>query len=133
MNFLPQRAYILNTQFLRFTLVGIASTTTTYAILIIGVECLRINAIAASGIGYALGATINYLLNYGYTFKNNQSHHIVIPKFLVVTAAGMFVNIATMHACMNSFGMHYMAAQLMAITAVLFLSFTANRLWTFAN
>ena len=123
----------MNKQFLRFALVGAAATITTYAVLIIGVEGFHFNAVISSVVGYGLGVMVNYILNYRYTFSSNQSHHVVIPRFLAVMAAGMLINATVMYAGMNWLGLHYMFAQLAAVGVVLMLSFTANRLWTFAD
>jgi putative flippase GtrA len=123
----------LKNQFLRFALVGSAATITTYAILIIGVEGLHINAVAASVTGYLLGIGVNYFLNYRYTFGSDQHHHVVIPKFLAVMMVGMFINAAVMYTGTNWLGFHYMLAQLAAVVIVLMLSFTANRFWAFAD
>jgi putative flippase GtrA len=123
----------LKNQFLRFALVGTAATITTYAILIVGVEGLHINAVAASVTGYLLGIGVNYFLNYRYTFGSDQHHHVVIPKFLAVMMVGMFINAAVMYTGTNWLGFHYMLAQLAAVVIVLMLSFTANRFWAFAD
>ena len=125
--------YNLKNQFLRFVLVGTAATLTTYAVLIVGVEFLHVNAITASVIGYALGIVVNYILNYRFTFGSDQRHHVVIPKFLTVMIVGMFINAAVMFLGINWLGFHYMLAQLAAVGVVLLLSFTANRLWAFAD
>jgi putative flippase GtrA len=123
----------LKNQFLRFTLVGTVATVTTYAVLIVGVEGLHINAVMASVAGYVLGIVVNYILNYRYTFGSDQRHHVVIPKFLAVMVVGMFMNAAVMFAGINWLDLHYMLAQLVAVAVVLMLSFTANRLWAFAD
>ena len=123
----------LKNQFLRFALVGTAATFTTYSVLIVGVEGLHTNAVTASIVGYLLGMVVNYILNYRYTFGSDQHHHVVIPKFLVVMVVGMSINAAVMYAGTNWFGLHYLLAQLAAVAMVLMVSFTANRLWAFAN
>ena len=123
----------MKNQFLRFALVGTAATITTYAILIVGVEGLHINAVVASVTGYMLGIGVNYILNYRYTFGSDQHHHVVIPKFLAVMVVGMVINAAVMYTGTYWLGFHYMLAQLAAVVVVLMLSFTANRFWAFAD
>ena len=123
----------MKSQFLRFALVGAAATITTYVVLIAGVEVFHINAVTASVVGYALGIAVNYILNYRYTFGSDQHHHVVIPKFLTVMVIGMFINAAVMYTGINWLGFHYMLAQLAAVAVVFILSFTANRLWAFAD
>jgi putative flippase GtrA len=123
----------MKNQFLKFALVGATATITTYFVLIVSVEFFGINAVPASIVGYALGVTVNYILNYRFTFSSDQHHHIVLPKFLTVMVVGMIINAAVMYAGINWFGMHYMLAQLLAVAMVFILSFTANRFWTFAD
>ena len=91
------------------------------------------DAVTASVVGYALGIVVNYLLNYRFTFGCDEQHHVVIPKFLTVMVVGMFINAAVMYTGINWLGFHYMLAQLAAVAVVLLLSFTANRLWAFAD
>lgn len=123
----------MKTQFLRFAQVGVVATVTTYAVLIVGVEGLHTNAVAASAAGYVAGVVVNYILNYWYTFGSDQRHQVVIPKFLAVMAGGMLINAAVMYSGINWLGMHYVLAQLAAVAVVFMWSFTANRLWAFAR
>jgi len=123
----------LKSQFLRFALVGATATITTYAVLIVGVEGLQMNAVTASVAGYMAGIVVNYILNYRYTFGSDQRHHVVIPRFLAVMVVGMFINAAVMYAGINWLGFHYMLAQLAAVAVVFMLSFAANRRWAFAG
>jgi putative flippase GtrA len=120
-------------QFKRFALVGLAATATTFAILIFGVEVVGISAVAASLIGYTLGIFVNYALNYRFTFRSNNSHLNVFPKFLVVMISGLVFNAVIMLVCVDLVGLHYMLAQLIAVALVLIWSFTANRFWSFSG
>ena len=123
----------MDTRLYRFVLAGGASTLTTYLVLIAGVEVFSLPAVAVSVIGYALGIVVNYVLNYRYTFNASQRHAAAFPKFLVVMLVGMLANAAIMAAGIELVGLHYAAAQLLAIAVVLSWSYTANRLWTFAS
>lgn len=123
----------LKTQFLRFILVGVTATLTTYLFLIVLVELWQVNVIIASVIGYVAGIVVNYLLNYGFTFQSKQHHLNLVPKFILVMLVGLLLNTGLMFVGIYWFGMHYVLAQLAAITVVLIWSFTANRLWVFAD
>lgn len=123
----------MRSRFYRFVLAGAGATLTTYAVLVIGVELLRLSPVLASIIGYALGIVVNYTLNYRYTFAARGRHATVFPKFLAVMLVGMLVNAAIMAVCVNLAGLHYLVAQLIAISVVLAWSYTANRRWTFAG
>ena len=123
----------LKAQFLRFVLVGITATLSTYFILILLVEAWQVNVIVASVAGYIVGIVVNYKLNYGFTFQSTRHHHILLPKFLVVALTGLALNTGTMSAGINWLGIHYMLAQLFAVAIVLAWSFAANRLWVFTE
>ena len=124
---------VLRTQFLRFIMVGATATFTTYLILIFLVEIGRMNVIGASVLGYVAGIAVNYKLNYGFTFRSERQHRIVIPKFIFVALVGLLLNTGLMFVGVNWFGVHYILAQLAAVAVVLVWSFTINRLWVFTN
>lgn len=123
----------MKNQFLRFALVGVSATITTYIVLVVGVEIFHINAVIASVVGYAMGIVVNYALNYRYTFRSDQLHHVVLPRFLLVMVLGMFFNAVIMYSGISWLGTNYMLAQLYAVAIVFMLSFTVNRLWTFSD
>ena len=110
-----------------------AATVTTYVVLIAGVELFRINPVVSSVIGYALGTAVNYALNYRFTFASENKHQVVIPRFLAVMTVGMLMNAGIMWLGINLLGVHYLLAQLVAVAMVLLWSYSANRLWTFAD
>ncbi len=124
---------VLRTQFLRFIMVGATATFTTYLILIFLVEIWHMNVIEASVLGYLAGIAVNYKLNYGFTFRSERQHRIVIPKFIFVALVGLLLNTGLMFVGVNWFGVHYILAQLAAVAVVLVWSFTINRLWVFTN
>ncbi len=114
-------------------MVGATATFTTYLILIFLVEIGRMNVIGASVLGYVAGIAVNYKLNYGFTFRSERQHRIVIPKFIFVALVGLLLNTGLMFVGVNWFGVHYILAQLAAVAVVLVWSFTINRLWVFTN
>lgn len=113
--------------------MGVTATLSTYAILILLVEGWQVNVIGASVAGYIAGIVVNYRLNYGFTFKSSQNHRALLPKFIVVMVIGLLLNTGTMVVAVNWLDIQYVLAQLAAIAVVLVLSFTANRLWVFAD
>ncbi|MBT8070656.1 MAG: GtrA family protein [Gammaproteobacteria bacterium] len=123
----------IKAQFVRFTLVGITATLSTYAVLILLVEVFRLSPILASIIGYLVGIVVNYKLNYGFTFRSSNRHHILFPKFLIVMLVGLLLNVLIMFIGMNWLGIHYILSQLVAVAFVLTWSFVANRFWVFTD
>ena len=70
----------LMAQFLSFAWVGAIATALQYTILIALVQFGEARPAIASGLGYAAGATINYLLNYHYTFASDRKHLQAVAK-----------------------------------------------------
>lgn len=123
----------MNKQFARFFLVGIVSTLTTYLVLFFLVEKFETNAVLASAIGYVVAVSVNYGMNYRFTFRSSQRHLVAAPKFTLVMIVGFILNTGLMYVGTVWLGFHYAFAQLCAVAVVLFWSFLANRTWTFAS
>lgn len=121
------------TQFGRFATVGFIATVTTYAVLIFMVEKLQIGAVPASFTGYLVGGLVNYTLNYRFTFRSSNRHQSVLPRFVIVLALGLLLNTAIMFLAVDIIQVHYLFAQLIAVSIVLVWSYAANRLWAFSN
>lgn len=123
----------LVTQFLSFVWVGAIATAVQYTILIGLVQIGGARPALASGVGYAAGATVNYLLNYHYTFASNRSHVQAVVKFFAVAVVGLIVNSLIVAFATEELGIFYVLAQVAATGVVLVWNFTANRLWTFGS
>ena len=120
-------------QFLRYTGVGAVGTACQYLILWVGVERFAANATRASLGGAVVGAVVNYMLNYYYTFGSSSSHAVAAPRFFAVAGVGIAINTALMHVLVDWVGVHYLVAQVVATGVVLVTSFLVNRIWTFSR
>jgi putative flippase GtrA len=121
----------LTVQFLAFCLVGVVGALAHYGTLILLVEALRLDPVAASAFGFVAGGLTNYALNRRYTFRATTAHVRAMPRFFAVAGAGLGLNIALMALLVKVMGLHYLPSQI-ATTAMLTLwHFGANRFWTF--
>lgn len=118
-------------RFVKFSSVGAVATVLQYVILITLVQCASLPAVLASAIGFGASASVNYALNYRYTFASNVYHAYAIGKFSAVAIAGLIVNTAIVRIGIETLKLHYLLAQVMATMAVLLLTFTGNHVWTF--
>jgi putative flippase GtrA len=123
----------LMAQFLSFAWVGAIATVAQYVILIGLVQFADARPAIASGLGYAAGATVNYLLNYHYTFASNRTHLQAVMKFMIVALIGLVVNSLIVAVATERLGLFYLLAQVIATGVVLLWNFTANRFWTFGS
>lgn len=118
-------------QFLTFGLVGLVGTAAHYLVLAFLVELLASPVLLATTTGFVVGAVVNYVLNRRFTFSSTAPHHIALPKFLTVAAAGAVLNGAVVGLLVALTPWHYLLAQLLATAVVLVWNFVANLLWTF--
>ena len=118
-------------QFLRYTSAGAVGTAVQYAILILLVEIFGLGAVAASNVGAIFGAVVNYRLNHRYTFASRKAHGHALPRFALISAAGIGLNTLTLTALLPIVEPHYLVAQVAVTAVVLVAGFLANRVWTF--
>jgi len=117
-------------QFLRYAGAGAVGTALHYAMLITLVQLARVDAVVASTAGAMAGALVNYVLNHRFTFASEKPHARALPRFALVSAAGVALNAAVM-AGVLAVVPHYLVAQVVATGVVLVAGFVANRTWTF--
>lgn len=118
-------------QFASFTAVGVAGTVAHYCVLIALIYVLQLHPVPASAAGFAVGALVNYGLNYRLTFRSTKMHRESMPKFFIVAIAGLMLNTAIMAVMTTTLRLHYLVAQVFATGCVLIWNFTVNRRWTF--
>jgi putative flippase GtrA len=122
---------LLIEQFLRFTGVGCLSAVGHYGLLMALVQCAGITPVNAAFAGATMGALINYLLNFRYTFCSHASHVGTIPKFVIVALISILANQALIWVLITRLAMYYLFAQLLTTAILLLCSFAAGRYWTF--
>jgi putative flippase GtrA len=119
--------------FIRFAGVGLVGTLAHYTVLVILVEGFRAGPVTASSSGYIVGALVNYLLNYFYTFGSNRKHIEALPRFYAIAAIGFGLNALIMAFLVGFPSVNYVLAQLVATGIVLIWNFAANKAWTFTS
>jgi putative flippase GtrA len=120
-------------QFFIFAGIGAIGTTGHYAVLILLVQSLLFDPVIATTAGFIVGALINYVLNYRFTFRSSKRHREALTKFFSVAVLSAVINAAIMKAGITLFDLHYLVIQLIATCSVLALNFTANKYWTFSE
>lgn len=118
-------------QFASFAGVGAVATATQYVILFLGVQLLGVHPVAASTVGFALSALLNYWLNHRLTFVSALPHRRALPRFALVVAVGLGLTSAFMWLGVEVLDFHYLLAQLGTTALVLIWNFVASRLWAF--
>lgn len=116
----------------RYLLVGLLGTAVHYALLIALVELAGAAAAPSAAFGAACGALAAYAGNRRYTFAGGAAHGQALPRFLAVAAFGAAANAAIVWAGTQILDMHYLAAQVVATSIVVWCGFVANCRWSFA-
>ena len=116
----------------RYLLVGLLATATHYAVLIALVELAGAAAAPSAACGAACGALAAYAGNRRFTFPGGAAHTQALPRFLAVAALGAAINGAIVYTGTEILGMHYLAAQVIATSIVVWSGFVLNRRWSFA-
>ena len=120
-------------QFMAFTGVGAVGTAGHYLTLVLLVEALHRDPVLSTSMGFVVGAMINYILNYKYTFSSNKAHHETLFRFLLVALIGALINSGIMYVGTTLWSVNYLLTQIVATGIVLVQNFTLNKLWTFSE
>ena len=128
----PRKPRPLN-QFAAFVVVGLAAAIVHYGALIGLVELAGWRAVPATLCGYVGGGIVSYALNRSMTFASARPHQEATWRFALVAGVGFLITWALMSLATGPLALPYLPAQIAVTGIVLFWSFTANRLWTFAK
>jgi len=120
-------------QFLLFAGVGAIGTLGHYTTLIVLVQFWAVDPVFASSLGFVVGAIINYILNYHFTFQSDKRHAEALTKFLIVATIGAGINGFIMYIGVENTNINYLVVQIFATGVVLLWNFIVNKLWTFAH
>ena len=116
-----------------FAGLGVIGTLGHYTVLVVLVQFWAVDPVFASSLGFVVGAVINYILNYHFTFQSRKRHSEALTKFLIVAIIGAGINGFIMYIGVENTRINYMIIQLFATLVVLLWNFIVNSLWTFAH
>jgi putative flippase GtrA len=119
-------------QLTTFIGVGFVATAVHYAVLIALVELGGVPAVASALAGFSAGGVVSYLLNRRHTFESNAPHQQAIRRFAAVAIGGFGLTFTFMTVFVDFSGFPYLPAQAATTCIVMFWSFIAHRMYTFA-
>jgi putative flippase GtrA len=118
-------------QFLKFGAVGVSNTLITFAVYTALLKGFGVWYVAASGIGFAVGAVNGFLWNRAWTFKGHVGDALTPVRWFIVQTGGLALNLGLVYLFVDGAGIDKLLAQAMTIAAVTISTFFANRAWTF--
>ncbi|WP_338769580.1 GtrA family protein [Massilia sp. METH4] len=130
--FSTRRANFSARSLVAFLCVGGASTAAHYPHYLAMLALMRAGLVpgTASGIGFALAALLNYLLNEQLTFHGNEARRVTAPRFALVAATRLLLNHLLLTALMRA-GMPAVPAQLLTTLGVIVWNYMIHGAWTF--
>jgi putative flippase GtrA len=118
-------------QFVKFGIVGISNTLIAFSVYTILLKVFGVWYVAASGIGFAVGAINGFLLNRRWTFRESTSDPLTPVRWGIVQTCGLGANLGLVYLFVHDAGMEELVGQIPATAIVTVLTFAVNRSWTF--
>jgi putative flippase GtrA len=118
-------------QFVKFGTVGISNTLLTFAVYTVLLKVFGVWYLAASAIGFVVGATNGFLLNRRWTFKGHVGDALTPVRWAVVQGVGLGLNEGLLFLLVHQASLDELVGQACATAVVTVLTFFANRAWTF--
>ncbi len=121
----------LNTQLLRFIIVGILNTIIGLSVIYLFIY-LGFNNYTSNFFGYMVGLSISFVLNKYYVFNaqySNQIFYKQFTKFILIFIIAYSVNIIVLFVALNY--MISYTAQFIAMVAYTLINFILNKYITF--
>src|ERR1700732_586025 len=132
---LPRRAARLRVpvlvQLVKFGIVGISNTLLTFAIYTLLLKVFGVWYLAASAIGFAVGATNGFLLNRRWTFREHVGDAFTPVRWAIVQGCAPGVTQCLLSLSAHDASLDKLLAQAFATAVVTVTTFAANRAWTF--
>ena|SRR6185437_6550948 len=118
-------------QFVKFGIVGVSNTLISFAVYTLLLKAFGVWYVAASGIGFAVGAINGFLWNRAWTFRGHVGDALTPVRWFVVQSCGLLVNLGLVYLFVDGVGLDELTGQAATIAIVTVLTFFANRAWTF--
>jgi putative flippase GtrA len=118
-------------QFVKFGIVGVSNTLIFFLVYTLLLKVFGVWYVAASGIGFAVGAVNGFLWNRRWTFSGHVGDALTPVRWFVVQTSGLLANLGLVYLFVDGAGLGELIGQAITIVIVTVLTFFANRAWTF--
>jgi putative flippase GtrA len=118
-------------QFIKFGIVGVSNTVLAFAIYTLLLKVFGVWYLAASAIGFIVGAVNGFLLNRRWTFAGHVGDSLTPVRWGVVQGCGLALNEGLLFLFVDGADVEKLLGQALATVVVTVLTFLVNRAWTF--
>jgi putative flippase GtrA len=123
---------VLLRKFIKYGFVGASGVVVDYTVTFIFRDLFGINQFVSNAIGFAVAASINYVLNRKWTFRSdNPDITQEYIYFMVISMLGLLINSVVLWLCVTYLNWNFYFAKLVAIAFTTIWNFFANLLFTF--
>ncbi len=117
-------------QFVKFVLVGIATTALNFTIYA-GLLYFGVHYLPAATIAFLIATLNSYTFNRSWTFRAGAHRNEYLLKFTVIQLIGLSINLVVLAYLVESFDLNKLLAQVIANAFVVLSNFLGNKFWTF--
>jgi putative flippase GtrA len=118
-------------QFIKFGIVGVSNTLLTFAVYTLLLKVFGVWYLAASAIGFVVGAVNGFLLNRRWTFSGHVGDSLTPVRWAIVQGCGLMLNEGLLYLWVAGVGVDKLVGQALSIVVVTTVTFLVNRAWTF--
>lgn len=118
-------------QFVKFGIVGVSNTLLTLLVYTFLLKVLGVWYLAASAIGFIVGAVNGFLLNRRWTFREHVGDALTPVRWGIVQGCGLGVDEGLLYVFVHDAHIDKLLAQVLATAVVTVTTFFVNRAWTF--
>jgi putative flippase GtrA len=114
----------------KFGIVGVSNTVLAFAIYTVLLKVFGVWYLAASAIGFVVGAINGFLLNRRWTFAGHVGDSLTPVRWGVVQGCGLALNEGLLYLFVDA-DVEKLLSQAFATVIVTVITFLVNRAWTF--
>jgi putative flippase GtrA len=118
-------------QFVKFGVVGVSNTLLAFTIYTVLLKGFGVWYLAASAIGFVVGAVNGFLLNRRWTFAGHVGDALTPVRWGIVQGCGLALNEGLLYLFVDDAGIEKLLSQAFATGIVTVITFLVNRAWTF--
>lgn len=123
----------MNSQLLRFVLVGGLTAAVYYGVLFVLVEFFAVGVLTASSSAYIGAIVLNYWLHHAWTFASQVPHQVATVRYIMMCAVGFLINYTVMFLGVKDDDSHYLLVQTLAVACVVVWNFIVSSLWVYRH
>src|SRR3981081_2719587 len=118
-------------QFMKFGTGGVSNTLLTFLVYTLLLKVFGVWYLAASAVGFLVGAINGFLLNRRWTFKEHVGDALTPVRWGIVQGCGLALNEGLLFLLVDGAALDKLLALAFATGVLTVLTFIANRTWTF--